>query len=133
MAENEKENARIAKLREARCARHLEEAKKQAAEAKVRFEMEREQKRLAGLKLLEETKEALAHRIEEKDLEKAILTALENPTDPEFAIDKEGHIYRGRTTRSLDVADSEREKIPVPKDETDLLQSRTKQEHSASS
>ena len=33
--------------------------------------------------------------------------ALENPVDPEFALDRDGHIYRGRATKSLKVSDLE--------------------------
>jgi hypothetical protein len=34
--------------------------------------------------------------------------------DHEFAIDLQGHIYRGRYTKSVEVAAGQREKIPVP-------------------
>merc|ERR1719481_309808 len=56
----------------------------------------------------------MENRILEEDLEKAIETALANPVDFEFAIDKEGHIFRGRTTLSNKVEEEKLEKIPLP-------------------
>ena len=68
----------------------------------------------------QETK-ALDNRIRLEDLEKAIETALDNPIDLEFAIDTEGHIYRGRETKSILVKKEDREKIPRPVKEGEKL------------
>ena len=73
----------------------------------------------------EETK-ALENRIKLEDLEKAIETALDSPIDYEYAIDTEGHIYRGRETKSILVKKDVREKIPRPVKEGEKLL----QEHS---
>merc|ERR1719244_2521584 len=57
--------------------------------------------------------ELIEKRILPEKLEEAILEALDNPLDPEFAIDLQGHIYRGRKTRSLKVPPENREKLTL--------------------
>ena len=64
--------------------------------------------------IIESETEAISNRIRAEDLDRAIETALQNPTDPEFAIDLQGNIYRGRYTKSIEVPVTNREKIPVP-------------------
>ena len=64
--------------------------------------------------IIESETEAISNRIRAEDLDRAIETALQNPTDPEFAIDLQGNIYRGRYTKSIEVPITNREKIPVP-------------------
>ena len=65
--------------------------------------------------------EAIDNRIRKEDLEKAIEIALDNPIDYEFAIDKEGHIFRGRETKSILVHRDERELIPKPPTEQEII------------
>ena len=65
--------------------------------------------------------EAIDNRIRKEDLEKAIEIALDNPIDYEFAIDKEGHIFRGRETKSILVQKDERELIPKPPTEQEII------------
>ena len=121
MAENEAENVRVAKIREKRLAGEREEMKVRIEQEKLEHTAEMEEKRLAAEKLLRETEEAMANRITEENLDEAILQAIENPVDPEFAIATEGHIYRGRYTRSMLVPEADREKIPTPANPNDLL------------
>lgn len=52
-------------------------------------------------------------RIKQDDLVKAIETAIANPVDYEYAIDLQGNIFRGRSTKSKRVDPSNYEKIPV--------------------
>ena len=80
---------------------------KEAEERKVRIKQEledfenREQERLVRVdKIVEKHQSEMERRIEPDQLEKAIETALANPVDYEFAIDLEGNIFRGRTTKS---------------------------------
>jgi len=76
---------------------------------------EMKQKKIAvANKIIESETEAINNRIRAEDLERAIETALQNPIDPEFAIDLQGNIYRGRYTKSIEVPVNKREKIPVP-------------------
>ena len=53
------------------------------------------------------------NKINQEDLVKAIETALANPVDYEYAIDLQGNIFRGRSTKSKKVDPSNFEKLPV--------------------
>lgn len=44
-------------------------------------------------------------------MQKAIEEAMANPKDFNFAIDEDGHIFRGRNTRPEDVDEKDREKL----------------------
>merc|ERR1712001_663207 len=83
-----------------------------------------EQKRLIDEELTEfihsETK-AIENRITLENLEAAIEEAMNNPIDYEYAIDRDGYIYRGRETRSLLVPPEDREIIPQPNSESEKL------------
>ena len=63
--------------------------------------------------VVEKHKAEMEKRIEPEDLEKAILTALANPIDYEFAIDLDGNIFRGRSTKSKKLKPEDIEKIPL--------------------
>ena len=63
----------------------------------------------------------MENRIKFEDLEKAIEIALDSPIDYEYAIDTEGHIYRGRETKSILIKRDDREKIPRPVKEGERL------------
>ena len=101
------------------------EAKEEEERIKYELSLARteETKRISVIdKVVSSEKQQLDVRIKTvADLEKAILTALENPIDNEFAIDKEGYIYRGRYTKSIQVPMTEREKIPTPLSEGDRI------------
>ena len=73
-------------------------------------------------KVILSEKEQIERRIKSvDDLDSAILSALDNPVDYEFAIDSVGHIYRGRYTKSTLVPENKREQIPVPLTEADKI------------
>ena len=46
---------------------------------------------------------------------------MNNPIDYEYAIDRNGYIYRGRETKSLLVSPEDREIIPQPNSEAEKL------------
>ena len=63
--------------------------------------------------MVEKHKTEMDNRIRVEDLEKAIETALANPLDFEYAIDRDGHIFRGRTTKCKKIDAEKYEKIPL--------------------
>jgi small subunit ribosomal protein S26 len=119
---NEKLNTEIASKREGRLKIEATEEEKRI-KSELHFAREQESKRLSVIeKVVVSEKEQLGMRIKTvDDLERAILSALDNPVDNEFAIDKDGHIYRGRYTKSIQVPLQEREKIPIPLSEGDMI------------
>ena len=93
---------------------------KEAQERKVRITQEleefekREQERLVRVdQIVEKHQSEMERRIEPEQLEKAIETALANPVDYEFAIDLEGNIFRGRTTKSKKLKPEDFEKMSL--------------------
>lgn len=121
LAENDRINAEVAKQREARLQQErLEEEEIARETVRIKEKEERELQRELENYIQEETK-ALQNRILEENLERVIETALDNPVDHEFAIDKEGHIYRGRTLKCSEVPNDSREKIPRPMKEFERL------------
>ena len=93
---------------------------KEAEERKVRIKQEledfehREEERLVQVdRIVEKHQSEMERRIEPAQLEKAIETALANPVDYEFAIDLEGNIFRGRTTKSKKIKPEDFEKLPL--------------------
>ena len=93
---------------------------KEAEERKVRIKQEledfekKEEERLVRMdKIVEKHQSEMERRIEPEQLEKAIETALANPVDYEFAIDLDGNIYRGRSTKSKKMKSEDVEKIPL--------------------
>ena len=93
---------------------------KEAEERKVRIQQEledfedREEERLAKVdQIVEKHQSEMERRIEPDQLEKAIEIALANPVDYEFAIDLDGNIYRGRSTKSKKMKSEDVEKIPL--------------------
>ena len=86
--------------------------------ARIRRELQEfdrsEMERLARVdNIVEKHKSEMENRIEPEDLEKAIEIALANPVDYEFAIDLDGNIYRGRSTKSKKMKSEDIEKIPL--------------------
>eukprot|EP00092_Neocalanus_flemingeri_P011643 GFUD01012545.1.p1 GENE.GFUD01012545.1~~GFUD01012545.1.p1 ORF type:complete len:230 (+),score=97.52 GFUD01012545.1:121-810(+) len=113
---NEDENELIAVQRVARLKNEAEERKLKIAQELSDFD-ESETNRLAAVdEMVEKHKAEMEKRIRVEDLEKAIETALANPVDFEFAIDKEGHIFRGRTTKCKKVEPENYETIPFARD-----------------
>jgi len=113
---NEEENLRIAELRKIRLKAEAEERKVRIAQELEDFH-ESEKIRLAAVdEEVERHKVEMENRIRVEDLESAIEQALANPVDFEYAIDKEGHIYKGRTTKSKKVDPQNYEKLPMASD-----------------
>ena len=121
LLKNDSVNAQTASKREERLK---VEAKEEGERIKSELQIadHQENKRLSVVdKVILSEKEQIERRIKSVDLEKAILFALDNPVDYEFAIDSVGHIYRGRYTKSTLVPEEERELIPVPLTEADKI------------
>ena len=122
--ENEAENRRIAALRAERLKVEMAE-KKREIEDELAAAREKEAARLATAKeVVEQTEVAMKDAVRPENLEKAIEEALANPVDYEFAIDREGHIYRGRYTKSNEIPPALREKLKMAKNPYDLLKIR---------
>merc|ERR1711925_8964 len=103
----------VAVQREQRLAREHEEIV-QKVELHIKQVEQAENERIAAAdEFVRRQAELIEKRILPENLEEAILEALENPVDPEFAIDLQGNIYRGREVRSLKVAANERENILI--------------------
>jgi len=122
LKENEAENARIAGIRQLRLAREEEETKtkiKQRLQEAAQAESDR---LVAANEFVEAESKSIQKRIRPDQLEEAILKAMDNPLDPEFALDSNGHIFRGRATKSLKVPKDKLENISaVKKDEKIVL------------
>merc|ERR1711887_64123 len=107
------ENEKVAMQRQIRLKKEAEERKIRISEELADFE-EKEKMRLALVdEMVERHKVEMEKRIRVEDLEKAIETALANPVDFEYAIDKDGNIFRGRTTKSKKIEPKDYEKIPL--------------------
>ena len=103
----------MSKLRAARLAEEAEERKVRIKQELEDFE-KREQERLGqGDKIVEKHQSEMERRIEPHELEKAIETALANPVDYEFAIDHDGNIFRGRTTKAKKIKPEDYEKMSL--------------------
>jgi small subunit ribosomal protein S26 len=117
--ENEEDNRRVA---EARSIRLQEEERQQLTEAKEKIKLaeaeDAERLRKAAVTVTKEA-DSLKNSVTLETLRKALEDAVDNPVDYEYAIDTEGHIYRGRYTKSMLVPPEQREKIPVP--QSDIL------------
>merc|ERR1712240_877326 len=98
---NEEENKKVA-------ARRVARLKLEAEERKIRIARELEE-----FGKMEKQKIEMENRIRVEDLEKAIEIALANPVDFEYAIDTEGNIFRGRSTKSKKMDPKDYEKIPL--------------------
>jgi len=111
LQENEECNKQIQERRNERLKNDMEEVKSNIQlQLKANEELERERIARADEYVRKEAV-SIGQRIEPQDLEAAIINALENPIDPEFALDRDGHIYRGRATKSLKVSVEKREKL----------------------
>merc|ERR1712227_1025883 len=116
LQENDEENKRQAELRAARLAKESEERKVRILRELEEFESS-ELERLARVdNIVEKHKAEMENRIEPEDLERAIETALANPIDHEFAIDLEGNIFRGRSTKSNKIKPEQLERLPLARE-----------------
>merc|ERR1719481_2170932 len=104
-------------------ARRVARLKVEAEERIIRIAREledfgnREKERMAAVdQMVEKQKIEMENRIRVEDLEKAIEIALANPVDFEYAIDTEGNIFRGRSTKSKKMDPKDYEKIPLASD-----------------
>ena len=121
LIKNEHINARVVIRRQERLEREAQEE-----EQRIRMELEdakkREKEQAERIDdVIKYEKKQIENRITVDELERAILQAIDNPVDDEFAIDTEGHIYRGRYTKSIAVPSEQREKIPAPLTEADSI------------
>ena len=121
LEENDEENKKVAKQREIRLQKEAIETEQNIRAELVQIEaQEKVRRRQVEDKIIAESL-AIDNRIRKEDLEKAIEIALDNPIDYEFAIDTQGHIFRGRETKSTLVAKDEREIIPKPPTEQEII------------
>ena len=122
LKENEAVNSEIAAKRVERLKL---EAKQEEERIKLELIVDREKKlkkQSEADKIVQSEEKQLDLRVKSiDDLEGAINFALDNPKDNEFAIDKSGYIYRGRYTKSIQVPQDKREKIPAPLSEGDRI------------
>lgn len=111
---NEEENGRIAEQRTERLKREAEQRNKDIA-LELAAVAQKEETRLAEVdKMVQKETVEIMQRIKPADLATAIERALDHPVDYEFAIDTKGHIFRGRTTKSLKIHPSKYEKLAAP-------------------
>merc|ERR1740129_1093327 len=121
LQENEEINAQIAKTRELRLQKEAIIEEETIRHELKEYDKEKAIKNREMEDFIKEETKALENRIKLEDLEKAIEIALDNPIDYEYAIDTEGHIFRGRETKSTLVKKDAREKIPRPMKEGEKL------------
>lgn len=111
MEYNRQWNLRVGALREARVQKE-HEADLARVEASLVKHAERASKaEEEALKIINETQELVKTFIKQEDLEKAIEEAMANPSDYNFAIDQDGHVFRGRNTKPEDVKREEWEQL----------------------
>ncbi|CAL4105048.1 unnamed protein product, partial [Meganyctiphanes norvegica] len=113
MEYNRQENERVAKLREERIRNEHEADMERVKLSIVKKEEEKLIAKEEALKLIRDTQEIVKTFIRREDLQTAIESAIANPVDYNFAMDADGHIFRGRNTRPADVPEDEREKLEV--------------------
>lgn len=122
--DNEAENQRIATLRTERLKREMAEKKGEIAQELEEFSTNEKARLERAKEVIMRTEAAMAEAVKPDQLEKAIEEALANPVDYEFAIDTQGHIYRGRYTKSVEVPPALREKLKLTKNPYDFLKVR---------
>lgn len=113
LQENEEYNKQVMERRNLRLQQEMEDIKI-TIEAQLQAKEEEERERLVLADAYVRREAVLINkRIEPQALEEAIIKALDSPMDPEFALDRDGHIYRGRATKSMKVPKDNREKLPA--------------------
>ena len=121
MEDNEEENKKVAKQRELRLQKEALENEQNIREELVQIEAKEKVRRRNVEQMITEESLAIDNRIRKEDLERTIEIALDNPIDFEFAIDTEGHIFRGRETKSILVPKDERDVIPKPPTQQEII------------
>ena len=121
MEDNEEENKKVAKQRELRLQKEAIENEQNIREELVQIEAKEKVRRRNVEQMITEESLAIDNRIRKEDLERTIEIALDNPIDFEFAIDTEGHIFRGRETKSILVPKDERDVIPKPPTQQEII------------
>ena len=121
LKENENVNAMVAKERTVRLAKEMQEQEKEILRQVDEFEKQKLKEEGDLEDFIRSETAAIENRIRLEDLEKEIEKALDNPIDYEYAIDKEGHIYHGRETKSIQTPKEERVKILQPPTESEIL------------
>ena len=103
-------------LRAARLVKEAEERKVRIRQELEDFEHREEERLVRVDQIVEKHQSEMERRIEPDQLEKAIEIALANPVDYEFAIDLEGNIFRGRTTKSKKIKPEDFEKMSLARE-----------------
>ncbi|KAG0722001.1 putative 28S ribosomal protein S26, mitochondrial [Chionoecetes opilio] len=111
MEYNRQENLRVAALREERVRKEHEAEITRVEASLVKQAQMAAAAEEEALRLINETQELVKTFIKREDLEQAIEAAMEDPTDYNFALDPDGHVFRGRNTRPEDVPKEEWEKL----------------------
>nr|CAG4641277.1 EOG090X0FQ9 [Eulimnadia texana] len=111
MEENRLENEKTAKLREERLAREME-IDRERAERSLRLKEAEKQRALEEIEVFIREQKALATTFITRDsIETAILEALANPVDFNFAINKDGFVFRGKKVNIDDIPPEQRERL----------------------
>merc|ERR1711894_365159 len=121
LEDNDEVNKTVAKQRELRLQKESIENEQNIREELVQIEAKEKVRRRQVEQLISSESLAIDNRIRKEDLERTIEIALDNPIDNEFAIDTEGHIFRGRETKSSLVAKDERDLIPKPPTQQEII------------
>eukprot|EP00088_Acartia_fossae_P011247 TRINITY_DN15659_c0_g1_i1.p1 TRINITY_DN15659_c0_g1~~TRINITY_DN15659_c0_g1_i1.p1 ORF type:complete len:234 (-),score=35.91 TRINITY_DN15659_c0_g1_i1:228-929(-) len=121
LQENDEDNERVAELRRQRLIREAEETRTRIA-TELQEAARMEEERIAAANEYIETQSIhIKARILPDQLEEAILEALDNPIDNEFALDVKGNIFRGRQTKSLKVAADKYENVLAEQKAEELI------------
>jgi len=101
--DNDGENARIAERRQQRLMLEAQQSQHRIQQELLEAAQKEEERLAAAERFIKQEAAILEQRILPDKLEEAIIEALDNPVDPEFALDTHGNVFRGRTTKSLKV------------------------------
>ncbi len=96
LEENQRDNQRVAALRDQRQKVEREQREKEILQKVAEKKRLDEQKRQETEELVGEVIEDMANLVTMENLVENIEKALDEPLDYEYAIDLQGHIYRGR-------------------------------------
>ena len=122
MEYNKKENERMLELREKRFTEALTETLDTIEQFKVEKDLERKLQIEEARKKIEETKELVKQFILKESLERAVEEAIANPTDYNFALDLEGYVYPGYSSKIEEMKIRDLEKLKPHIVETAELQ-----------
>ncbi|PSN50038.1 putative 28S ribosomal protein S26 [Blattella germanica] len=111
---NEEWNQQVSLIREDRLKKDEEIRREKVLRALAIAEEKRNAEKERIEQLVREEKERSKFYITPENIDKAIDEALGSIVDHNFAIDTDGNIFRGRTTKPSDVPPEERTQIQVP-------------------